>query len=60
MIWWPAIAPARPLTRENAEMPDDWDQGRRLTAFILAAICAAACAARGGALAGWADKQVRS
>jgi len=56
MIWWPATAPARPLTREGAEMPHDRDQGRRLTAFILAA----ACVVRGGALTGWAEKRVRS
>ena len=34
------MAPARPLTREGAEAPYDRDQGRRLTAFILAAASA--------------------
>jgi hypothetical protein len=33
------MAPARPLTRKDAEMPDDRDQSRRLTAFTLAAAC---------------------
>ena len=49
------MAPARPLTREGAEVPHDQDQGRRLTALILGA----ASAVRGGALAGWAEKRVR-